>query len=56
MGHGIRAILSALIILALTAFVDNSDRSGKNAQVRAEVSASAADLARRLIFRCFPPH
>jgi sensor domain CHASE-containing protein len=48
MGHGISASLSALIILALTAFADNSERSANNAQVRAEVSASADDLARRL--------
>jgi len=48
MKRGVAAILTALVILALTAFVDNSARSANNARVRAEVSASADALARRL--------
>ncbi len=48
MKRGIGAILTALIILALTAFVDSSARSANSAQVRADVSTSADELARRL--------
>lgn len=48
MKRGVAAILTALVILSLTAFVDNSARSANNAQVRGEVSASADELVRRL--------
>ncbi|MDH3192759.1 MAG: PAS domain S-box protein [Acidimicrobiia bacterium] len=48
MKRGIAGVLTALIILALTAFVDGASRSAYNAQVRAEVSAGADRLARTL--------
>ncbi len=48
MKRGIAAVLTALIVLALTAFVDSASRSAYNAEVRAEVAASADRLARTL--------